>query len=1610
MFQVVCQVVVEPKQINFKWSAGAGEFKPYTLVGAPLRDFRHQAQDCRKHLQEIVEDYLAWCKASNNIDKQTGEQSLRKSCWALAQAGYRLYDRLFRPDPDSNLEVAEKIRSWLEGQRDAHQVRSLELVLDGNPSVPWTVLYDQEVSPATEQAFLTGPPEDLARWHPFWGIHYNLAAGPRVDPLRSRSAPPSPTVLMVIHKDVREQLPTQGKHRLEEFIRARGLQQVDDLAGLNKILRQRRPDLIYWLSHATPAGLALGEADPLTPDDLYLLLEDSPIESDGFAGLVFLNACRTAEATANDASFLSTLQQTCFSGAIATEQQTIDHFANELGLDFLEDFLDRGERVGAILQKLRRQVPLGLLYSAYCPPHICRASPPPEIGPAPLVIPPGDSLPEQPYRSFQHFDRGDRALFAGRDADVLSFSQILNEAGTRLMLLHGESGVGKTSFLRAGVIPFLEENSIGFRGLAGGEGPAVPFIRSTQDLAGQLASELMRYCRHPLRRTSPTGEAIEIDLPGIVAPWPDDVALRAALVADHSLLGRLLGELGKRLPFASILVIDQAEEVFTLARTPMDAENRRQTLEMLRLAGEAGDFKIILSLRTEYYGRFVDGLRQGVRPGRSVREYLLTDFDQDRLADAILKPTEFPKKYDFRYADGLAASLGREIVAYCRNKQDSVLPLAQVICTQLYEQIRRRLDREIHKEDVDAIGGIEGGMKRHVENLLRDHLPEEEHQAIRRLLSTLYLRQPDGALTTALIPEKNTAPDEKGLESFWVGHMPLDRVLAVMTQPEVKLLRMSTLRIGGGEERRYVSLGHDALAGVAAAWDEEFSRWARLRMWVAGLAGALLLAAGIAALAFYASEQAATANNNANKLAEKEKEARIQANRARKALHLSYLANMQLAQQFLGEGNVVSGLELLDLQRPLPGQEDMRTFDWYYFWRVYHREVLTLQRPGAVASVAFSADGKMLAFGSRDKTVKVWDVASAQDTATLQGHSGLVYAVAFSPDGKTVASASADKTVKLWDLASGKATVTFKGHSDSVRPVAFSPDGKMLASGSRDKTVKLWDVASGKEITTLAGHTGVIESVAFGAGGKILASGGSDKIVKLWDVASRKEITTLPGHTEPVQSLAFDRGGSTLASGGLDKTVKLWDVASGEERRTLLGHTDSVLCVALSPDGKTLVSGSRDNTVKLWDVASGEERRTLLGHTDSVLSVALSPDGKMLASGSGDKTVKLWDVGYLGEPPRILPGHKNTVASLAFSPDGKTLASGSWDKTIKLWDAAAARATGTFQGHSDRVYSVAFSPDGKTLASGSDDKTIKLWDMASGKERRTLLGHTDSVLSVAFSPDGKTLASGSSDKMVKLWDVTSGKERRTLPGHTDRVTSVAFSPDGKTVASGSWDKTIRLWDVAATKATAIFQGHSDWVYSVVFSPDGKTLASGSLDWTAKLWDVASGRATVTLQHGFVSAHCVGFSPDGKTLALGSDERAVQLWDVASGKATATLQGHFATVYSVAFSLDGKTLASGGDDMVIRLWRAVTPRDILDYCERMAGLNRNSLRRQVDLVLACWALFVHLDLRSKDGQAEAHRVLDLGRTTLLRLKEKTQLAEDQQPWITEFDQAIDRLAR
>ena len=409
---------------------------------------------------------------------------------------------------------------------------------------------------------------------------------------------------------------------------------------------------------------------------------------------------------------------------------------------------------------------------------------------------------------------------------------------------------------------------------------------------------------------------------------------------------------------------------------------------------------------------------------------------------------------------------------------------------------------------------------------------------------------------------------------------------------------------------------------------------------------------------------------------------------------------------------------------------------------------------------------------------------------TLTGHTHWVGAVAFgtAPDGSALlASGSRDCTVRLWDPASGTPVgPPLTGHADYVNAVAFGTDSDgrtLLATGSGDQTVQLWDLATGIPAgPPLTGHTGAVTSVAFGTGpdGRtLLATGSSDQTVRLWDLATGTAVgPALTGHTAEVNSVAFGTGpdGRTLlATGSRDNTVRLWDSVTGTPAGPpLTGHTGWVNSVAFGtgPDGRTLLAtGSRDNTVRLWDSVTGTPAGPpLTGHTGWVNSVAFGtgPDGRtLLATGSSDQTVRLWDLatGTPAGPP--LTGHTGFVDSVAFGtgPDGRTLlATGSSDYTVRLWDPVTGPGP-PVTGHTGQVYSVAFGtgPDGRTLlASGSFDETVRLWDPARGTlAGPPLTGHTSGVRAVAFGtgPDGRALlASGGGyfDNTVRLWDLATG--------------------------------------------------------------------------------------------------------------------------------------------------------------------------------------------------------------------------------------------------------------
>jgi WD40 repeat protein len=606
----------------------------------------------------------------------------------------------------------------------------------------------------------------------------------------------------------------------------------------------------------------------------------------------------------------------------------------------------------------------------------------------------------------------------------------------------------------------------------------------------------------------------------------------------------------------------------------------------------------------------------------------------------------------------------------------------------------------------------------------------------------------------------------------------------------------------------------------------------------------------------------------------------------------------------------------------------------------------------SVWSVAFSSDGKMLASGSADGTIRLWNVATHQPLGeALSDHTGDVYSVAFSPDGKVLAWGTAYGTITLLNVATRRPLgQPLTGHARAVNSVAFSPDGKTLASGSLDATIRLWDVTSGLPLgQPLAGHTSDVYSVAFSSDGKTLASGSADGTIRLWDVATRRQIgQPLTGHTGSVWSVSFSptplgggTGSKVLASGSSDATIRLWDVATGKPlNQPITGHRGPVWSVTFSPDGMALASGSSDGTARLWDVTTGKPLgQPFTSPAGQVNSVAFSPNGQILASAGKDGIIRLWNIAtrpLLGQPITGITGQVNSVA---FSPDSKTLVSGGTNGSLLLWDVTTQQPLGQPLTDTSNVTSVAFSPDGKVLASGNVSGTIRLWDVSTALNTsvatRQPLGelvadHTGDVYSVAFSPappgggtGDKVLASGSADGTIHLWDVATRQPLGLPITATGDVYSVAFSPSGKVLASGGKDGAISLWDVETRQPLGQpLTGHAGDVTSLAFSPVGQVLASGGKDGVIRLWDVATRQPLGLPLTGHTDAvNSVAFSPDGKMLASGSSDSTIRLWDVEAHQSIGQpLIGSTGHVTSVAFSPDGKRLASGSDsDPTIILW-------------------------------------------------------------------------------------------
>ena len=531
-----------------------------------------------------------------------------------------------------------------------------------------------------------------------------------------------------------------------------------------------------------------------------------------------------------------------------------------------------------------------------------------------------------------------------------------------------------------------------------------------------------------------------------------------------------------------------------------------------------------------------------------------------------------------------------------------------------------------------------------------------------------------------------------------------------------------------------------------------------------------------------------------------------------------------------------------------------------------------------VLAVAITPDGSTAVSGDQDGCIRVWDLTTGSQQASLPDHTGSVMALAITHDGAIAISGGGEGSVRMWYLKDSNDPTDLGTHSARVQGVAISPDDATAVTVDQAGSARLWDVATGRSRGSLPGHAGSISSVALTT--DFAFTSGHDGAVRIWDLATRRLHAELKGHDGEILSIAATPDGARLVGGDRDGCVWVWDRASDYVPRKLTGHQGWIRSVSMTRDGRTAVTGGQDGMVRVWDLDTGRQRVELAGHSSAILAVAVTPGGANAVTGGGDGSVRIWDLAYSRiEVPLSRPRSK--VLTVAATPDGHTAISGG-NRDLHVWDLASGRLRATLGPHPGRVTAVALTPDGRTAISGSEDNhDLQVWDLAAGQIRTALTGHTGNVLATIISPNTGMAVSGSSDHTVRVWNIAAGYAHTILTGHTGWVRSVAISADESTIISGSDDGYIRLWNLASGDSWAILACRTGPAYPVAVAPDASFMVSGNRDGSIHIWDTASRQEQARLVGHTTPVSSVAVAPDASKIISGDSSGNVYVWNLAT---------------------------------------------------------------------------------------------------------------------------------
>ena len=578
---------------------------------------------------------------------------------------------------------------------------------------------------------------------------------------------------------------------------------------------------------------------------------------------------------------------------------------------------------------------------------------------------------------------------------------------------------------------------------------------------------------------------------------------------------------------------------------------------------------------------------------------------------------------------------------------------------------------------------------------------------------------------------------------------------------------------------------------------------------------------------------------------------------------------------------------------------------------------------GQTASATFSPDGSLVATAGTDG-VRLWNAKDGSSVRALSSipsvpvlSTGVAVTVAFSGDGRRVAAGGAGGAT-VWGVDGG--VIASMPHDGTVTSVMLDGGGGRLVTVATDSALhqqaRIFDVASGSLLHLLPERG--ITSATFSPDGAWVATTSNDKTARIWDVATGAQHASMSsdGH---LLGAEYSHDGTVLVASNEAGGALLWLAPDGTPVTQLLGPTNKVESASINPGlFKFVVIASLDRTARVFRT-DGFQVAVLAGNHGGVLDARWSADGTSIVTAGEDGYARVWDPG-VAPVLALLGTHAGAVNSLRLSPDGHLAVTAGADKTARIWRLGGAGGSIVLH-HDGAVEDAVFSPDGTLVLTGSDDGTARLWRASSGTLVRTLpVGAA--VRAVAFSPDGRSVATAAADGSAAVWRASDGTPLRNLTADGMSVRAVAFSPDSSLVATAGDDHLARIWSVTTDAQPRVLSGHTGSISTVSFSSDGERLLTASGDDTARLWSVRSGGLIAKLIGHTGPVTDAEFSRNGKRIVTSSTDSDARLWDGRTGKAISILRGHFGPVQAASFSPNGRWIVTAGP-FTVGLWSTAT---------------------------------------------------------------------------------------